>query len=565
MTISNTSFDQSKDELVFLPLGGCGEIGMNLNAYGYGPPHARRWIVVDVGVTFGNSETPGIDLICADPDFLVGEQIDAVFLTHAHEDHIGAVGLLYPLLRTKAPIYATPFTCELVRSKMDERGVDHKWLKTVSMGGTVKAGPFEVTYVTLTHSIPEPNALAIRTPAGVILHTGDWKIDPNPQIGETTDIEGLTALGDEGVLAMVCDSTNVFENGEAGSEETVRLGLIELIAEQKQAVAVTTFASNVARVKSIIDAANRAGRSVCLVGRSMHRVTAAAKAVGILPARLDFVDEAEAGYLPPENILYLCTGSQGEANAALSRIARGDHRHVALREGDSVIFSSRLIPGNESSVYSLQNALAEQGIRVIHPRMVPQTIHVSGHPCRDELRRMYQWVRPRIAVPVHGERRHILEHASYARSLQVPETVAPRNGSLIRLAPGEAEILDEVPAGRLFLDGSRLVPEGAQGLIERKRLHNSGIIFATVSLDQAGRVVDGPVVVVKGLSETDGRVAEESLEILDDAAEAALAGLSKKDRNDDEAIERVMGRALRKACDINFGLKPMIEVVVLRS
>lgn len=565
MNIRNTSLDQSKDELVFLPLGGCGEIGMNLNAYGYGPPNARRWIVVDVGVTFGNSETPGIDLICADPDFLVGEQIDAVFLTHAHEDHIGAVGLLYPLLRTKAPIYATPFTCELVRSKMDERGVDHKWLKTISMGATVKAGPFEVTYVTLTHSIPEPNALAIRTPAGVILHTGDWKIDPNPQIGSTTDIEGLTALGDEGVLAMVCDSTNVFEDGEAGSEETVRQGLIELIAEQKQAVAVTTFASNVARVKSVIDAANRAGRSVCLVGRSMHRVTAAAKAVGILPARLDFVDEAEAGYLPPENILYLCTGSQGEANAALSRIARGDHRHVALREGDTVIFSSRLIPGNESSVYSLQNALAEQGIRVIHPRMVPQTIHVSGHPCRDELRRMYQWVRPRIAVPVHGERRHILEHASFAKSLQVPETVAPRNGSLIRLAPGEAEILDEVPAGRLFLDGSRLVPEGAQGLIERKRLHNSGIIFATVSLDHAGRIVDGPVVVVKGLSETDGRVAEESLEILDDAAEAAIAGLSKKDRNDDEAIERVMGRALRKACDINFGLKPMIEVVVLRS
>lgn len=538
---------------------------MNLNAYGYGPPGSRRWIIVDVGVTFGNSETPGIDLICADPEFLVGEHIEAVFLTHAHEDHIGAVGLLYPMLRTKAPIYATPFTCELVRSKMDERGVDHKWLKTVSLGATVKAGPFEVTYVTLTHSIPEPNALAIRTPAGIILHTGDWKIDPQPQIGASTDIDGLTALGDEGVLAMVCDSTNVFEDGEAGSEETVRQGLIELIAQQKQAVAVTTFASNVARVKSIVDAASRAGRSVCLVGRSMHRVTAAAKAVGILPSRLDFVDEAEAGFLPPENILYLCTGSQGEANAALSRIARGDHRHVALREGDSVIFSSRLIPGNESSVYSLQNALAEQGVHVITPRMVPQTIHVSGHPCRDELRRMYQWVRPRIAVPVHGERRHILEHASFARSLQVPETVAPRNGSLIRLAPGHSTILDEVPAGRLFLDGNRLVPEGAQGLIERKRLHNSGVIFASVSLDNAGKPVDGPVVVVKGLSETDGRIAEESLERLDEAAEAAIANLSKKDRYDDEAIERAMGRALRKACDINFGLKPMIEVVVLRS
>lgn len=557
--------DQTKDELVFLPLGGCGEIGMNLNAYGYGPPGARRWIIVDVGVTFGNAETPGIDLICADPDYLIGEQIDAVFLTHAHEDHIGAVGLIYPLLRTKAPIYATPFTCELVRSKMDERGVDHKWLKTVSLGATVKAGPFEVTYVTLTHSIPEPNALAIRSPAGVILHTGDWKIDPQPQIGATTDVAALTALGDEGVLAMVCDSTNVFESGEAGSEETVRQGLIEVVAAQKQAVAVTTFASNVARVKSVIDAAEKAGRSVCLVGRSMHRVTSAAKAVGILPARLDFVDEAEAGYLPPENILYLCTGSQGEANAALSRIARGDHRHIVLREGDSVIFSSRLIPGNESGVYGLQGALAEQGVNVITPKMVPQTIHVSGHPCRDELRRMYQWVRPRVAVPVHGERRHILEHASFAHSLQVPETVAPRNGSLVRLAPGEAEILDEVPAGRLFLDGSRLVPEGAQGLVERKRLLNAGVIFAAVSLDQAGRLVDGPVVVVKGLSETDGRIAEESLDALDEAAEAAVSGLSRKDREDDDAIERKIGRALRKACDVNFGLRPMIEVVVLRS
>jgi ribonuclease J len=347
------------DELVFLPLGGCGEIGMNLNAYGYGPAHDRRWIIVDVGVTFGGSDTPGIDLICADPAYLVGENIDAVFLTHAHEDHIGAIGLLYPMLRTKAPIYATPFTAELVRGKMLERGVDTRLLKTISLESTVKAGPFSVTYVTLTHSIPEPNALAIDTPAGLILHTGDWKIDPEPLVGHKTDIAGLTALGDRGVLAMVCDSTNVFENGEAGSEDTVRKGLIDLIAQQTGAVAVTTFASNVARVKSIIEAANLAGRDVCLVGRSMHKITDAAKAVGILPANLEFVDEAEAGFLPPENILYLCTGSQGEPNAALTRIARGDHRNVSLTENDTVIFSSRLIPGNETSVYALQNSLVE--------------------------------------------------------------------------------------------------------------------------------------------------------------------------------------------------------------
>ena len=425
------------DELVFLPLGGCGEIGMNLNAYGYGPAHSRRWIIVDVGVTFGNAATPGIDLICADPAYLVGEHIDAVFLTHAHEDHIGAIGLLYPLLRTRAPIYATPFTAELVRGKMQERGVDTKRLRTISLEASVTAGPFTVRYMTLTHSIPEPNALAIETPAGMILHTGDWKIDPEPLVGARTDIEGLTALGDRGVLAMVCDSTNVFEAGEAGSEDTVRKGLIDLIAQQTGAVAVTTFASNVARVKSIIEAANAAGRDVCLVGRSMHKITGAAKAVGILPANLEFVDESEAGYLPPENILYLCTGSQGEANAALSRIARGDHRHVSLRPDDTVIFSSRLIPGNESSVYAMQNMLAEQGIRIITPRMVKEPIHVSGHPCRDELRRMYQWVRPRVSIPVHGERRHIVEHAAYAKSLQVLSALTPRNGSLIRLAPGE--------------------------------------------------------------------------------------------------------------------------------
>jgi ribonuclease J len=434
------------------------------------------------------------------------------------------------------------------------------------MGSTIQAGPFEVTYVTLTHSIPEPNALAIRTPAGMIMHTGDWKIDPDPQIGSSTDIAGLTAIGDAGVLAMVCDSTNVFEEGESGSEETVRQGLIELIAAQKTgAVAVTTFASNVARVKSIVDAATQADRHVCLVGRSMHKITNAAKAVGILPPKLEFVDESEAGHFPPEHILYLCTGSQGEPRAALSRIAKGDHRNVTLREGDTVIFSSRQIPGNERGIFALQNGLAEQGIRVITPRMVPQKIHVSGHPCRDELRRMYQWVRPQISVPVHGERRHIMEHAAYARSLQVAEAVTPRNGSLIRLAPGPAEIIDHVPAGRLFLDGNQLVPEGAQGLQERRKLSWCGIIFATVSIDTHANLVDGPVIVVKGFSEPDGRLADEGLEVLDEAAEMAVTGMKRKDRLNDEAVERAIGRALRKAAETVYGLRPMIEVVVLRT
>ena len=448
---------------------------------------------------------------------------------------------------------------------MIERGVDPSWLKPVALGGTVQAGPFEVTYVTLTHSIPEPNALAIKTPLGTILHTGDWKIDPDPQIGSATDVKGLTALGDEGVLAMVCDSTNVFEEGESGSEESVKQGLIDLIAEQKQAVAVTTFASNVARVKSIVEAAESAGRAVCLVGRSMHRITDAAKSVGILPPHMEFIDESEASQIPAEHILYLCTGSQGEARAALTRISRRDHRNVSLHEGDTVIFSSRQIPGNEKGIFALQNALAEQGVRVITPRMVPYPIHVSGHPCRDELRRMYGWVRPQVSIPVHGERRHIMEHANFAKSLQVPHAVTPQNGSLIRIAPGKAQIVDVVPAGRLFLDGDRLVPEGAQGIEERRKLSWAGIIFASMTLDDDGDILDGPIVLAKGLSETDGRLADESIEPLEIAAEDAIGRMKKRDRMDDDAVERTVGRALRKACLETFGHRPVIEVIVLRS
>lgn len=555
----------SDDELVFLPLGGCNEIGMNLNAYGYGPAHDRRWIIIDMGVTFGGLDTPGVDLICADPEYLVGETIEAVFLTHAHEDHIGAVGMIYPRLKTKAPIYATPFTAELVKAKMKERGVDPSWIKTIALESEKKAGPFTVRYITLTHSIPEPNALSLKTPLGTILHTGDWKIDPDPQIGKATDIDGLTKLGDEGVLAMVCDSTNVFQEGEAGSEETVRETLRGLIAEQTGRVAVTTFASNVARVKSVVEAGMDAGRSICLVGRSMHRITDAARAVGILSKDVNFVDEKDAAHLPRENILYICTGSQGESRAALSRIARNDHRNVSLKDGDTVIFSSRVIPGNDKEIYELQNQLAQKGVRVITPRMVTEPIHVSGHPCRDELRRMYQWVRPEISVPVHGERRHIYEHAAYAKSLQVQKAVAPFNGALVRLAPGQPEIVDEVPSGRMFLDGDILVPEAAQGISERRKLSYVGIMHVAVVLDENGGVVDGPVVTARGFSEGDGSLADRSLEHIDVAAEKALDKMKRKDRFEDDNVERVIGRAVRRAAEVTFGRRPVVDVVVLRS
>lgn len=551
-------------ELVFLPLGGCGEIGMNLNAYGYGPADDRRWILVDLGVTFGDDTTPGIDLICADPEFITeyADQIEAIFLTHAHEDHIGAVGLLWPQLR--APLYATPFTAHLVAGKLAERGLSHVDVNVVPLEGSVEAGPFEVTYVTLTHSIPEPNALAIKTPAGTILHTGDWKIDPDPLIGEGVDVDALKRLGDEGVLAMVCDSTNVFVEGESGSEATVRRNLIKLIGSLSGRVAVATFASNVARVATVIEAARLAGRSVCLAGRSMHKIVDAAVSTRVLTELPDLVDEADAGSFPPDKVLYLCTGSQGEERAALGRIASDTHRHISLGAGDTVIFSSRVIPGNEKGIFELQNTLAEKGVRIITDKMSKEPIHVSGHPARDELERMYQWVRPRVSVPVHGERRHIMEHATFAKSLQVADAVTPRNGDLIRLAPGKVEVIDVVPNGRLHLDGNRLVPAGSEGLRERVAISKYGYVTASVSIDEDGSIADGPYVSARGLSEEDGSLADESLDAVEAACDEALDGLSRRKRLDDEVVETLLVRAIRRTCERVFGRKPLVDVTIMR-
>ena len=555
------SLDDSA-ELVFLPLGGCAEIGMNLNAYGYGPADDRRWIIADVGVTFGGADTPGIDIITPDPTFLEDKTIEAIFFTHAHEDHIGAAGLLWP--RIKAPMYATPFTAELLRAKLVEHGVDEKNLKTIPLGATIEAGPFSVEYVPMTHSIPEMNGLAITTPLGLIFHTGDWKIDAEPQVGEDFATERLQALGEEGVIAMICDSTNVFEEGESGSEATVRKALVELVAKQTGKVAVTTFASNVARVETVVMAAEAAGRRVCLVGRSMHKVTNAAKVAGLLKGVQDFVDEEEAGFFPPNNILYLCTGSQGESRAALGRIARGEHRHVTLGEGDTVIFSSRTIPGNETGIYEMQNALADKGVGLITPRMLEGPIHVSGHPCRDELRRMYQWIKPDISVPVHGERRHLLEHAKYAQSLQVGQAVTPKNGDMVKLAPGKARVIDNVPAGRLHLDGGQLVPAGSAGLTERRKMSFAGCVTVAVALDRNGRAVDGPLCTARGFSESDGGTAEDFLDLLDEVAEKALGKMKARDREDDEQVETKLGRAVRKAVERVARRKPLVDVIVLR-
>jgi len=540
------------DELVLLPLGGAGEIGMNFNAYGYGPPDEREWIVVDCGVLFGKEgPTPGIDLIMPDIRYLaeLKANVHAIVLTHAHEDHIGAVPFLWPEL--ECPIYATAFTARLLEHKLIEAGLqDRVHTNIVPLGGKITLGPFAIEYVSITHSIPEPNALAIRTPLGVVVHTGDWKIDPEPLLGEVTNENALRALGDEGVLAMVCDSTNALVPGESGSEARVEESLSNLIGTLKGRVAVTSFASNAARLGSIARAARRHGREIALVGRAMHRIVGVARETGYLTDFPTVLDEAEAAQLPPSRVLYLCTGSQGEPRAALARIASGNHPNVSLGVGDTVIFSSRIIPGNELSIFDIQNRLARLGVEVLTER--DHFVHVSGHPARDELAQMYSWVRPKIAVPVHGELRHMMEHARLARSLQVPEAVVIENGQMLRLAPGRAEIIDETPAGRLYLDGRVLVDESHDHMRERRALSNAGVIAITLVLDDKGRVAAEASTIIEGIPDS------VHAPILAAVAETVKRHNPKR-ANEELLLENVR-RAARRAASDAWGKKPITRV-----
>ena len=545
-----------RDELVFLPLGGAGEIGMNFNAYGFGPPDDREWIVVDCGVLFGREgPTPGIDLIMADIRYLaeLRENVRGLVLTHAHEDHIGAVPHLWPMLR--CPVFATPFTARLLEHKLIEAGLDDRLrVQIVPLGGKLELGPFTITYVSITHSIPEPNALAISTPLGTIVHTGDWKIDPDPLLGRVTDENALRRLGDEGVLALVCDSTNALVPGESGSEAIVEKNLSDLIGTLKGRIAVTAFASNAARLGSIARAARHHGREVALVGRAMHRIVSAARETGYLTDLPATIDEAEAAQLPPARVLYLCTGSQGEPRAALARIASGDHPNVSLGPGDTVIFSSRIIPGNELAIFDLQNRLARLGVEVLTER--DHSVHVSGHPARDELAQMYRWTRPRIAVPVHGELRHMTEHARLAKSLQVPEALVAENGQMVRLAPGRAEIVDEVPAGRVYLDGKVLVDESHDHVRERRSLGFSGVIAITLALDAKGRVAAEPSVIIEGIPDA---VHAPVLA----AVEETLRRHSPR-RGDGQNLEEGVRRAARRAALDAWGKKPLTRVQTVR-
>jgi len=551
------SADGDPGALFFVSLGGAGEIGMNLNLYGY----AGDWLILDCGVTFGDDSQPGLEVVMPDPAFIVErrDRLLGIVATHAHEDHIGAIPYLWTQLR--CPVWATPFTASLLRTKLVEASLaDKVRINVVPMSGRFTVGPFDLELITLTHSIPEPNAVALRTPVGTVLHTGDWKFDPNPLIGSTSDEAALRRLGDDGVLAMIGDSTNALRPGTSGSEADLRQSMINLVGRYDARVAVACFASNVARLETIARAAAAHGREVALVGRSLWRIDKAARENGYLADLPRFLTEEEAGYLPRDKIVLICTGSQGEPRSALARIAREDHPNIVLETGDVVIFSSRIIPGNEKAINRLQNALVRLGVEIVTEE--DHFVHVSGHPARDELVRMYQMVRPRVAIPVHGEARHLIAHAHLAEECQVQQPLVIQNGDMVRLTPSGAAIVDEVPVGRLASDGKGLLPLGGAALKDRRRIILNGSAVATLVVDRQGRLAAPPAISLLGLVEE--TAASAAVPFLCAAAQCALGDLPAVARRDDNVVRDAVRRAVRRQINERFGKRPLIEIHLVR-
>lgn len=552
------------EELVFAPLGGAGEIGMNLSLYGFGPARSRKWIAVDLGVAFAGERLPGIDVIMPDTRFLEDERhnLVAILLTHAHEDHLGAVIDLWP--RLQAPVYATPFAAGLLRIKMVEH-LAHAGppvpLHEVPLGATLKLDPFTVEYVTVTHSIPEPNGLVITVPGASVYHTADWKIDPTPQIGAPTDVDRLKALGKTGCRAIVCDSTNALRTGISPSEADVFKTLKRLIAEAPARVIVTAFASNVARLRSAALAASAAGRRVVVVGRALERIFTVARDTGYLDDIGDVLAEQAFHHLRRKEVVALVTGSQGEPNAALARIAFNEHRDVELTKGDWVIFSSRTIPGNERAVGRIQNALVRAGIEIITD--ADDLVHVSGHPRIGELEQMYQWLQPQVAIPVHGEARHLEAHARIAARLGVKDVVNAYNGDLVRLWPEPAEKIDELPAGRLHRDGRLIVGEDDESLRLRRRLGFVGFVGVSVVVNARGELAAPPEARLIGIPEADSE-GRSIRDLVLDAIDGAINSIPKPRRKDPGLLATAVRRSARAAIAEAWGKRPVCEVMVTR-
>ena len=546
--------NDSVGDLAFLPLGGTGEIGMNLNLYRYG----GKYLAVDCGIGFGGNELPEAEIIMPDPAFIAErrDKLVGLVITHAHEDHVGAVAHLWRQLR--CPVYTTPFTAAVLRRKLGEAGLlNEVKIHVIKPGGSFDIAPFGLRFIQVAHSTPESQALVIRTPAGIVVHTGDWKLDPNPLVGPPTDEAAFQALGDEGVLALVCDSTNALVEGHSGSEGDVRRSLAGLIKGLSGRVVVTCFASNVARVESVVVAARDAGRSVALIGRSLRNLEAAAREAGYMKSLPEFVSEDRIEDIPDDNLLILITGSQGEPRSALSRVAADSHQSLSLGEGDTVIFSSRMIPGNERAIGAVQDNLVRRGVRVMTDN--DHMVHVSGHPARDELRRLYRLVRPKFSVPVHGEWRHLAAHAALAKDLGV-DAVMLEDGDILQMYPGKPEVVDSAPVGRLALDGNRVVPLQGGVMAARRRMLFNGVVVGSLAVDATGKVMGQPKVTAPGLFEPEDpesdRVAREFGQ--------ALVDLPASLRRDDSAFADAAKAALRRSLGKRLGKRPLVDVHLLR-
>jgi len=552
-----------KEEFIFCPLGGSGEIGMNMNLFAYGNPENRKWIIVDIGVTFADDTIPGINLIYPDPGFIVDKKEDllGLVLTHAHEDHIGAIAHIWPKLLCN--IYATPFTSVLIQEKFKEKKIEvGNKLKIVKLNGNVELGPFKIEFVTLTHSILEPNGLSIETPVGTVLHTGDWKCDPNPLIGETINEEKLKQIGSREVLAMICDSTNVFSPGRAGSELDVRKSLLKIIEKKKRRIVVTSFASNVARMESIFYCAEKVGRQISLVGRSMHRIYKAARQCGYLNNLIEPIDAREAKKFSREKIVYLCTGSQGEPNGAMMRISNYIHPDVYIESGDSVIFSSKIIPGNEKKLYKLHNQLVRNDIEVISEEN--EFVHVSGHPNREDLKDMYNWVKPRSVIPVHGEHRHMIEHINFAKEMQVKYPVKVENGDIVQLYPGEKpKVVDKAPVGRLYVDGNISVGEESQSVKDRINLSHNGFLEITIIVNKIGTIVKKPIISFRGIPNNNGENSNFIFD-LENKIHSTCKSFSLNNSNQEHNLIEALRTNCRKTVKEKTGKRPYTNVNLVR-
>ncbi len=551
----------SKEQILFCPLGGSGEIGMNLNLYSYGNEDDSKWIAVDMGVSFADDTIPGIDLIYPDPGFLIDKKNDllGLILTHAHEDHIGAVSIIWPHLKCK--IFATPFTATLLKEKFKEKKIDiTKYLNIVQLNSQIKLGPFEIDFITLTHSIPEPNALSIKTPLGIVLHSGDWKCDPNPLVGEKINEKKLRAIGEQDVLAMVCDSTNVINEGRAGSELDVRESLLKIISNLKKKVVVTSFASNVARMETIFYCAQKTNRQISLVGRSMNRIYKAARQCGYLQNLMEPIDPRDAKKISREKIIYLCTGSQGEPMGAMKRIITDIHPDVHIDKDDTIIFSSKIIPGNEKKLYSMHNEIVKKGIELITEEN--SFVHVSGHPNREDLKDMYKWIKPKSVIPVHGEHRHMIEQAKFAKEMQVPHSIQIENGDILRIYPGDKpEVIDKAPTGRMYLDGSIGIKEDTNSLKERKSLAANGYLEVTLIVSDNGKIKK-PMVSFKGIPEDD--MSDNLVFDIEDEVVSICRTFSLQSKKQETNLIETLKQTCRKIVRDRTGKKPYTTINIAR-